>query len=496
MNTKIKALLVYPQYPATFWSFKHVLKFVSKKTAFPPLGLLTVAALLPESWEKRVVDTNVSKLKDEDLAWADYLLISGMVVQKESIRQIIHRAKAFNCKIVGGGPVFTASHEEFEDIDHLILNEAEVTLPLFLKDLKAGTPKKIYTSEEKPDIRKTPIPLWNLINLNQYATMSVQYSRGCPFNCEFCDIIVMNGRVPRVKNKRQVLGELNTLYKKGWRGPLFIVDDNFIGNKVKAKELLRSLIPWMKRRKYPFALFTEASVNLADDAELLGLMVKAGFDKVFLGIETPVEESLAECGKVQNKSENLESAVQKIQNAGLEVMGGFIIGFDSDPASIFKRQIEFIQKTGVVTAMVGLLNAIPGTPLHKRLEKEGRLLKSSTGNNTDGWINFIPKMNITELKVNYKKLIHTIYSPKIYYKRAVNFLRNYRPAIKAKPTWTELRAFFHSIWSLGVVWRFRYYYWKLLLVGIFRYPKAFSKVVSLAIYGYHFEKVSRLELAA
>jgi radical SAM superfamily enzyme YgiQ (UPF0313 family) len=491
-----KVLLAYPQYPATFWSFKHVLKFVSKKTAFPPLGLLTVAALLPDSWQKKVVDMNVSKLRDKDLAWADYVFISGMIVQKDSIKRIINRAKNFSCKVVAGGPVFTAAHEDFKDVDHFVLNEGEITIPRFLKDLEKGKPQKFYTSDERPDIKKTPLPLWDLINMKHYATMSIQYSRGCPFNCEFCDIIIMNGRVPRTKTPQQTLRELNALYKNGWRGPVFVVDDNFIGNKIHAKEMLKKLIPWMKRRDYPFALLTEASVNLADDKELLSLMIEAGFDKVFLGIETPVEESLAECGKVQNKGGNLPEAIKTIQDAGLEVMGGFIIGFDSDPPSIFKKQLEFIQKNGIVTAMVGLLNAIPGTKLYQRLQKEGRLLKNTTGNNTDGFMNFIPKMNSDNLKKNYQTLLKTIYSPSAYCERVLQFLKNYKPAIKKKPSIGDMKAFFRSIWLLGIVWRHRYYYWKLILTGIFKYPKAFSKVVSLAIYCYHFQKISRLNLAA
>jgi radical SAM superfamily enzyme YgiQ (UPF0313 family) len=306
----------------------------------------------------------------------------------------------------------------------------------------------------------------------------------------------MNGRVPRTKSKRQMLGELNVLYKKGWRGPLFVVDDNFIGHKSKVKELLATLIPWVKRRKYPFAFFTEASVNLADDKALLSQMAKAGFDKVFLGIETPVEESLRECGKHQNKSCDLEGAVRTIQEAGLEVMGGFIVGFDNDPPSIFERQIAFIQKTGVVTAMVGLLNAIPGTKLYQRLLKEGRLLKKITGDNTDGFMNFISKMDPAFLKKSYAELVKNIYSPKVYYERVKSFLKTYKPAIKTPPTWIEVKAFLHSMWSLGVVWRFRWYYWKMILMGLFRYPKAFSKVVSLAIYGYHFEKVANLKEVA
>ena len=420
----MKILLVYPQYPDTFWSFKHALKFISKKASFPPLGLLTVAAMLPAEWEQKLVDMNVTRLADEDIAWADYVFISAMVVQGDSVREVIGRCQRLGTRTVAGGPLFTTGYEDYDEVDHLVLGEAEVTLPRFIKHLEQGSARHIYPSRISPDIKGTPIPMWSLIDMKKYSAMNLQYSRGCPFDCEFCDIIVLNGHKPRTKDKSQVLAELDALYARGWRDGVFVVDDNFIGNKKKLKlEMLPAMIEWQKRRKYPFSLQTESSINLADDDELMRLMVEAGFNTVFIGIETPNEESLAECNKSQNQNRDLVASVKRIQNCGLEVQGGFIVGFDHDPLSIFKNQINFIQNSGIVTAMVGLLNAPTGTRLHQRLKKENRLLKNFSGNNTDGSLNFIPKMNYETLINGYRQILDTIYSPKPYYERVRSFLR-------------------------------------------------------------------------
>jgi radical SAM superfamily enzyme YgiQ (UPF0313 family) len=288
----MKVLFVYPEYPDTFWSFKYVLKFISKKAAFPPLGLLTVGAMLPEEWQKKLVDLDVESLKDDDIEWADMIFLSAMIVQKKSAQEIIDRCRIHGKKIVAGGPAFTTQHEEFTGVDHYVLNEVEVTLPLFLEDLRKGQLNKVYTSDKKPDITKTPLPLWSLINSDDYATMAIQYSRGCPFNCEFCDIVIMNGRVSRCKNPEQMQREFQALYDAGWRKSVFIVDDNFIGNKREVKRMLPGLVQWQKEHKYPFTLLTEASTDLANDEELMQMMSRANFFKVFLGLETPDMESL------------------------------------------------------------------------------------------------------------------------------------------------------------------------------------------------------------
>jgi len=349
----MKILLVNPEIPNTFWSFRHALKFIEKKSAEPPLGLLTVAAILPEDWEKRLIDMNIETLSDKDLQWADYIFITGMHIQKKSFLNVVDRCKVLKKKVVAGGPMCTMEEEKFGHIDYLILNEAEITLPLWLKDLDEGTAKKIYVSSEYPDVTKTPDPLWELLDINKYASMSVQYSRGCPYNCDFCSITLLNGHKPRTKSTQQFLNELNSLYQIGWRGRIFVVDDNFIGNKRKLKsEYLPASIGWSERMGHPFNFMTETSINLADDDDLLKLMVRAGFDGAFIGIESPNLSSLQECGKSQNQNRDLIGSVKKLQKAGLLVSGGFIVGFDNDPKNIFEQQINFIQESGIVTAMV------------------------------------------------------------------------------------------------------------------------------------------------
>jgi len=488
----LKILLVYPQYPDTFWSFKHALKIISKKAAYPPLGLLTVAAMLPSEWEKKLVDMNVTSLTDEDIRLADYVFISAMVVQQDSTKEVIARCKELGTKLVAGGPLFTTGHEEFDEVDHFVLNEAEITLPPFIVDLEKGCARHIYTSSERPDISQTPIPLWSLINLKKYSSMNLQYSRGCPFNCEFCDIIFLNGHKPRTKDKVQVLAELEAIYRRGWRGGVFIVDDNFIGNKRKLKsEILPAIIDWMKGKRYSFALNTEASINLADDEELMQLMVEAGFNSVFIGIETPNEESLVECNKSQNQNRDLVASVRKIQNHGLEVQGGFIVGFDSDPLSIFKSQISFIQNSGIVTAMVGLLNAPRGTRLYQRLKRENRLLKDISGDNMDFSLNFIPKMNYETLINGYRNILNTIYSPKQYYERVKILLKEYRPQKRRrfKIQSHHISGFIKSMWFLGIREKGRRYYWKLLISTLLKRPRSFPFSMTLAVYGFHFRKV-------
>lgn len=368
--------------------------------------------------------------------------------------------------------------------------------------MNAGLPQQtisngVYTFKEFPNLEKTPIPLWELIDMKKYDSMCLQYSRGCPYNCEFCDITTLFGHKVRTKSKNQILAELENLYAYGWRGGVFFVDDNFIGNKRKLKsEILPAIIEWMRTKRYPFSFGTEASIDLSDDEELMRLMVEAGFDSVFVGIETPNEESLAECNKFQNRNRDLISCVKKIQKFGLQVTGGFIVGFDNDPLSIFERQIEFIQKSGIITAMVGLLNAPRGTRLYQRLIKENRLLKDTSGDNTDFSINFIPKINYDTLINGYKRIISGIYSPKPYYERVKRFLKEYKPLQKLhfhlgyiRFHFGYLGAFFKSIWFLGITNRARVYYWKLFFWSLFRHPRLFPLAISYTIYGFHFQKV-------
>jgi radical SAM superfamily enzyme YgiQ (UPF0313 family) len=491
----MNVLLVYPEFPDTFWSFKHALKFIRKRASLPPLGLLTVAAMLPSEWSKRLVDVNVTRLSAEDLAWADYVFISGMVVQRESACHIIARCQEAGVRVVAGGPLFTSEYEQFEGVDHFVLNEAEVTLPLFLADLERGCARKVYTTSDFADIQKTPAPLWGLADLGRYATMSIQYSRGCPYNCDFCNVTVLFGRRPRTKNARQLIVELDSLYERGWRGHVFFVDDNLIGNKRHLKtEILPALIEWQKGKKQ-IGFGTEVSINLADDEELMQMMVEAGFDTVFIGIETPDEDSLAECSKHQNKNRDLIENVKRIQRAGLQVQGGFIVGFDHDTPTIFQRQIDFIQTSGIVSAMVGLLQAPPGTRLYERLKQEGRLLDQLSGDNVDGTTNIIPIMNLDTLREGYLHLLQHIYSPEHYYQRVQTFLREYKPPkIKSPLEFEYILAFLRSIYRLGILGEERSHYWRLLFWTLFRRPKLFPLAITLAVYGYHFRKVCELHI--
>jgi len=489
----MKALLIYPAFPDTFWSFRHSLKFIRKKSAFPPLGLLTVGAMMPTEWSKRLIDLNVEKLADDDLAWADYAFVSAMVVQRKSAQHTIARCKEAGLKVVAGGPLFTSEHERFDAVDHFVLNEAELTLPPFLADYNRGHAQRMYTTPEFADIQQTPVPMWELIKLKKYATMSIQFSRGCPFNCDFCNVTALFGHRPRIKTADQIIAELDNLYNRGWRGQVFFVDDNFISNKkYLINQLLPALIDWQKDRK-GFLFNTEASINLADNEDLMHAMVEAGFDTVFIGIETPDEECLAECNKKQNKNRNLIESVKRIQRTGLQVQGGFIVGFDSDGPSIFQRQIDFIQNSGIVTAMVGLLQAPPGTKLYERLKKEGRLSGLLSGDNVDGTTNIIPKMDMRQLLKGYEKILNNIYRPRPYYKRIKTFLREYKaPKISIKLDFQRFLAFFRTSIRIGIFGKERIQYWNLVLWTLCRCPKLLPLAVTLAIHGYHFRKVCKL----
>ena len=491
----LRILLVYPEFPDTFWSFKHALKFIHKKAGAPPLGLLTVAAMLPSMWEKRLVDLNVTSLTDDNLAWADYVFVSAMIVQRESARAVIRRCKTAGVKVVAGGPLFTMEHEQFPDVDHFVLNEAEETLMPFLRDLEQGRAGRVYTSAEFPDIHQTPVPLWQLADLKHYDTISIQFSRGCPFNCDFCNVTMLLGHRPRTKTTAQIIAELDSLYAFGWRKSIFFVDDNFIGNKKQIKsEVLPALIEWRKGKTgMPFS--TEASINLADDPELLRLMVEAGFDTVFVGIETPNEDSLAECSKNQNKGRDLVESIKQLQRAGLQVQGGFIVGFDNDSPSIFQQQIDFIQKSGIVTAMVGLLQAPLGTRLYERMQKEGRLVKEFSGDNVDGSTNIIPRMGLEPLREGYRKILEQIYAPHLYYERVLTFLREYRPPkirVQLEPQY--ILALGRSIYQLGIRGVERVHYWRLFFWTLFRRPRLFPLAITFAIYGFHFRQVIELHV--
>jgi radical SAM superfamily enzyme YgiQ (UPF0313 family) len=490
-------LLVYPSVPDTFWSFKHALKLINKKASFPPIGILTVAALLPEEWDKKLVDMNVTNLTDKDFDWADMVFIGGMTVQEKSARNVIEKCREKGLKTVCGGPLFTIEHEKFPDVDYLVLDEAELTLPQFLEDLKNGCAKRIYRASGYANIKKSPTPLWELADLKKYASTNVQFSRGCPFQCDFCNVTSLFGHKFRTKSVSQVITELDKLNELGNCHNVFFVDDNLIGNKHKLKkELLPALIEWRKR--VPGVTFlTEVSIDIADDDELLQMMVDAGFTTVFIGVETPDDECLMECNKKQNEHRDLLADIRKIHRAGLQVLGGFIVGFDSDKPTIFQRQIEFIQKSGIVTAMVGLLQAPPGTKLYERLKGEGRLRGDEFGDNVDGTTNIIPKMNFQTLHDGYKRILKQIYSPRMYYKRVKVFLLEYkRPKMKTrlKPKFVDIFIIIKIVFLLGLIDQGRLYYWKIILWTMVRRPRLLPLALTLMVYGHHYRIVTQLHI--
>jgi radical SAM superfamily enzyme YgiQ (UPF0313 family) len=485
----MKILMVYPKCPDSFWSFKHVITLFGKKAYLPPLGLMTVSPLLPVEFEKKLVDMNTTELTDEDILWADFVFISGMIVQKKSSADVIKRCKKLGVKTIAGGPLFTSLHEQFEDVDHFILNEGEVTIPMFLEDLKKGELKKTYSSDIKPDIKNTPIPDYSLINPHDYYIMPLQFSRGCPFDCDFCDIVNLNGRIPRTKSPEQIIEELKAIRDTGWKGSIFFVDDNFLGDKNKTKELLKAIIDWKNKDDFKSLFFTEISINASDDDELLDLMRKAGFFLVFVGIETPSELGLQECNKFQNQNRSLIDSVRKFYKYGIEVTAGFIIGFDSDDETIFNRQFNFIQEAGVSKAMIELLQALPGTKLYKRLEAEKRLITTSSGINLDSTINFIPKMEKEILIKGYDDLIKKAYSPKYYFERLNNFLKYYKPS-RIVPINKRIKPFLFKIYFIHkYLPKGKIYFWKLIAETLLKRPDCLSSALDNSILYIHFGKV-------
>jgi radical SAM superfamily enzyme YgiQ (UPF0313 family) len=493
----MNALLVYPEFPDTYWSFKHALKFLGKRAAQPPLGLMTVAALLPDEWNKRLVDTNVERLRDRDLAWADVVLLSGMHIQLDPLLEIVERCRARGLRTVVGGPIASSVPAAELKADHVVIGEAEELITGLARDLELGTAKAVYQAAERPEMSTSPLPALSLIKMNRYSTMTVQYSRGCPFNCEFCDIIEIYGRRPRTKAVAQVLAELDQLHAAGWREAVFIVDDNFIGNKARAKELCVALAQWRSQHKKSFDFLTEASLNLADDPELMQLMKDAGFISVFLGIETPDVPGLIAANKLQNTRRSLLDSVATIQSYGMQVMGGFILGFDTDRDDIFDRMVDFIEKSGIPIAMVGLLQAMPGTQLFRRLWREGRIVDAGGGDNTGDRLNFLPHMDAAKLVEGYRSVLKRIYSSAAYYERVKLYLNRTQPKHserKSQQQWVtraNARAFVTSIVRQGIFGRQRWSYWKFLLAVATRYRHCVGAAMTLAVMGYHLQVITR-----
>ena len=500
----MRALFVYPEFPKTFWSYEKILELVNRKVLLPPLGLVTVAALLPQHWEMKLVDRNVREVTEAEWAWAELVVISGMIVQKADMAAQIAKAKALGIPVAVGGPFASSTPDapELDLADFKVLDEGEITLPMFIEALERGENTGRFSSDGvKPDVTGTPIPRFDLLELPAYSEMSVQFSRGCPFQCEFCDIIVLYGRKPRTKNPEQLIAELQYLFDLGWRRSVFLVDDNFIGNKRNVKLLLPMLKQWQIDNGYPFSFATEASVDLAADDELMTMMVEARFESVFLGIETPDEASLATAGKLQNTRSSLEDSVNKITSYGLRVMAGFIIGFDGEKQGAGSRIVEFVSRTGIPHAMMGMLQALPNTALWHRLEREERLIQATAaakGVNQTNLLNFVPTRPIRDIANEYVDAFAALYEPNAYIDRVYSYFlklppQRYKEFVipenrkEARGTdWTDLRALATVVWRQGFKRDTRFRFWKAL-AGMARHnPKRFKGFVSILAHNEHF----------
>ncbi len=484
----LNALLVWPKFPKSYWGQEYALPMIGKGAVLPPLGLITAAALLPRHWNLRLVDLNIEPLDDEALRWADLVMISAMRIQRESFGEVVQRARGFGKRVVAGGPYVTTSPDEIAGVDHIVIGEAEDVLPELAQNLEAGldAPARVK-APARPDVSKTPAPRFDLLRIDRYDCMGVQFSRGCPFSCEFCDIIEIFGRVPRNKSPEQFLSELDAVRATGFRGPVFVVDDNFIGNKVAARKMLARLEPWSRAHGDPFDFFTEASVNLADDDGLIAGLVAANFTAVFLGIETPSREALLETKKRQNTHLDLEQSVEKLVRAGLDVMAGFIVGFDADDETIFERQRTFIARSPVSMAMIGILTALPGTQLWRRLAAEGRLHGDAEGDAAYR-PNFETRLPENTLVEGYGRLLASLYEPRAYFARALQAvsLQRHLPAPRYRRALSySLRVLFQSIWRQGVRGSYRGVYWGFLLRAALIAPRRFARAFALAVHGEH-----------
>ncbi|MGC9503808.1 B12-binding domain-containing radical SAM protein [Baaleninema sp.] len=493
----MRVLLLYTKFPKSFWSFEKTLELIGRKAMLPPLGLVTVAAILPQEWEFKLVDRNVGDVTEEDWNWADLVLMSAMIVQKDDMLAQVQQAKRRGKAVAVGGPYPTALPEELEavDTDFLILDEGEITLPMFVEAIERGETSGVFRSNgEKPDVTITPIPRFDLLDFDAYAEMSVQFSRGCPFQCEFCDIIVLYGRKPRTKSPEQFIAELDRLYELGWRRSIFLVDDNFIGNKRNVKLLLKALQPWMVEHNYPFSFATEASVDLAKDQELMDMMVACNFGSVFLGIETPDADSLTTTKKYQNTRDPLSDAVIQIAKSGLRVMAGFIIGFDGEKAGAGDRIVEFVEKTAIPTALFSMLQALPDTGLWHRLEKEGRLREKNANINQTTLMNFVPTRPLEDIAHEYIDAFWRLYDPAAFLDRTYRHFRFLGEATyphKGKATqkntsWVVIRALLTIAWRQGVLRKTRFQFWRNLWLMYRHNRGGISSYLSVCAQAEHF----------
>jgi radical SAM superfamily enzyme YgiQ (UPF0313 family) len=489
----MNVLLVYPRFPKTFWSYEKILELVNRKVLLPPLGLITVAAILPQEWTYQLVDTNIRPVTEAEWRWADLVVISAMIVQKDDMMLQIAQAKQYGKPVAVGGPYPTSSPQDLEavGVDYLILDEGEITLPMFVDDIRKGVRQGRYSAEgAKPDVTQTPIPRFDLLDRPAYDSMSVQFSRGCPFQCEFCDIIVLYGRKPRTKSPQQLIAELQCLYDLGWRGGVFMVDDNFIGNKRNVKLLLRELRDWQKQHGYPFRFDTEASLDLAEDDEMLDLMLECNFAAVFMGIETPDTDSLAVTMKYQNTRSPLHDSIDKVTKAGLRVIAGFIIGFDGEKAGAGQRIVAFAESTGIPTTTFAMLQALPHTALWHRLHKEGRLLADGGNINQTTLMNFVPTRPVEDIAKEYVDAFCYLYAPKTYLDRVYRyFLKLGAPRVKPRfqwPEWAVVRALLIVCWRQGLVRSTRFAFWHHLIHMLIANPAVAEQYLAVCAHNEHF----------
>ncbi|MGK7914421.1 MAG: B12-binding domain-containing radical SAM protein [Prochloraceae cyanobacterium] len=487
----MRVLLLYPLFPKSFWSFEKALALVGKKALLPPLGLITVAAILPQEWEFKLVDRNVREVTEPEWDWAELVLLSSMIVQKEDLLAQIQEAKGRGKRVAVGGPYPTALPDEVKSVgaDYLVLDEGEITLPMLVSAIKRGDSHGTFRTTDKPAVTETPIPRYDLLEFEAYGDMSIQFSRGCPFQCEFCDIIVLYGRQPRTKTPAQLLAELERLYELGWRGTVFMVDDNFIGNKRNVKLLLKELKVWMAQKNYPFNFVTEASVNLAQDPELMELMVECNFRRVFLGIETPDEKSLTLTKKFQNTRDSLRDSVEAITRAGLLVMAGFIMGFDGEKPGAGARIVEFVEQTDIPLAMFSMLQALPNTALWHRLEKEGRLLNQGADINQSTLMNFVPTRPLEDIAHEYIDAFWQLYDPGRYLERTGrHFLKlgASRHSGALQLSRKKLRALLILLWRQGIVSQTRGKFWSNLWQIIRHEPSLVGTYFTFCAYIEHF----------
>jgi radical SAM superfamily enzyme YgiQ (UPF0313 family) len=499
LGPAIKALMVWPRFPASFWSLGEVMEILPERSLVPPLGLITVAALCPKRWKIRLVDLAFDELKDEDILWADLVMVSAMAVQREGVRQILERASRLNRRTIIGGPYASSEPDALLPLaDHVVVGEPDEIFPEIAADLERGSARRLYSIAEKPDVSRTPVPRFDLLTLNKYTLMSVQFSRGCPFTCEFCDIITIYGRRPRTKSPAQLIGELDALLRLGWRKEVFVVDDNFIGNHKAALELTQELKRWQSENEYPFAFFTEASIDLASRPVLLDAMVKANFCRVFIGIESPSEESLKETKKFQNLRRDPLESIRLIQRHGLWVMGGFIVGFDSDPPDIFDRQIEFVERAAIPWAMTGVLQAPPTTPLYQRMKSEGRLLQNNPEPSNFDPPNFRTVLPLPDLLDGTKRMLLTLYEPRRFYERVLDSLERWQLQPEQKAPALSLFYLFgvllRSVWKQGVLSSYRREYWRYMTQLMLRWglhPQKRRLGLELGLSGHHFIRYAR-----